>query len=311
MQGMQEALQSRPPGKRRMKDGMKLFLLALPFIIFVFAFAYVPLFGWIYAFLDYRPGRTLFNSDFVGMKAFLTIWQNRADLFRVLRNTLVMSGICILTTPLAVIFAIMLNEVKNSKFRKLVQTTVTLPNFISWIVVFTLSFAMFSSDGMIAGLFRLLGKDTTVNVLGNNQIAWGFQWALATWKTLGWSSIIYMATISGIDSELYDAAHVDGANRIQSILHITVPGLYSTFFVLLLLAISNMLSNGFDQYFVFYNPLTADRLEVLDYYVYKIGVLTNDYPQSTALGMCKTIVSVTLLFGANGLSKKLRGMSIV
>lgn len=150
-----------------------------------------------------------------------------------------------------------------------------------------------------------------MNPLGNNDIAWGFQWALATWKSLGWNAIIYIAAITGIDSELYDAVHVDGANRWQTIWHVTVPGLYSTFFVLLLLQISNILSNGFDQYFVFYNPLTADKLEVLDYYVYKIGVLTNNYPQSIALGMFKTIISVTLLFGANKLSQKMRGESIV
>jgi len=164
---------------------------------------------------------------------------------------------------------------------------------------------------MVNGVLRKFGAESIMNPLGNNDIAWGFQWALATWKSLGWNAIIYIAAITGIDSELYDAVHVDGANRWQTIWHVTVPGLYSTFFVLLLLQISNILSNGFDQYFVFYNPLTADKLEVLDYYVYKIGVLTNNYPQSIALGMFKTIISVTLLFGANKLSQKMRGESIV
>lgn len=297
--------------KRKMPEGKKFFLASIPFLIFVFAFAYIPLMGWAYAFFDYRPGMSLFDCNFVGLKTFSKIWLNRAELFRIMRNTLVMSGICIMTMPLAVIFAIMLNEIKNSKFRKLVQTTTTLPNFISWIVVFTLAFAMFSTDGMVAGILRKLGMETTMNLLGDNKHTWAFQWALATWKSLGWSAIIYIATIAGIDSELYDAAHVDGANRMQTIRHITIPGLYSTFFVQLLLAISNMLSNGFEQYFVFYNPLTADKIEVLDYYVYKIGVLTNDYPQSVALGMCKTIISVILLFSANRLSKKVRGESIV
>lgn len=302
----------KPEGKKKhMTEGMKLLLLAVPFIIFVFMFSYVPLAGWAYAFFDYRPGLSLADCEFVGLETFRQIWQNRDELFRVLRNTLVLSGMGLLATPLPVIFAIILNEIKNSKFRKVVQTLTTLPNFISWIVVFTLAFAMFSSDGMFNSLFRMLGVDVTVNIMGNNDIAWIYMWALGTWKTLGWSAIIYIASIAGIDAELYDAAHVDGANRFQTIMHVTVPGLYSTFFVLLLLAISNMLSNGFDQYFVFYNPLTADKLEVLDYYVYKIGVLTNDYPQSVALGMFKTVVSVILLFSANTLSKRLRGQSIV
>lgn len=297
--------------KKKMPEGKKFFLVSIPFLILVFAFAYVPLMGWAYAFFDYHPGMSLFDCDFVGLKTFAKIWSNKEELFRVMRNTLVMSGICIVTMPLAVIFAVMLNEIRNSRFRKLVQTTTTLPNFISWIVVFTLAFAMFSTDGMVAGVFKALGVEKTINLLGDNKHAWLFQWGLATWKSLGWSAIIYIASIAGIDSELYDAAHVDGANRMQTIRHITIPGLYSTFFVQLLLAISNMLSNGFEQYFVFYNPLTADKIEVLDYYVFKIGVLTNDYPQSIALGMAKTVISVILLFSANQLSKKVRGESIV
>lgn len=254
--------------RKKMPEGKKFFLASIPFLILVFAFAYIPLLGWAYAFFDYHPGMSLFDCEFVGLKVFQKIWMNKAELIRVMRNTLVMSAICISTMPFAVIFAIMLNEIKHSKFRKLVQTTTTLPNFISWIVVFTLAFAMFTSDGMVASILRRFGIETTMNLLGDKKHAWAFQWALATWKSLGWSAIIYTASIAGIDAELYDAAHVDGANRWQTIRHITIPGLYATFFVQLLLAISNMLSNGFEQYFVFYNPLTAEKIEVLDYYVY-------------------------------------------
>lgn len=293
------------------REGVKLLLLALPFVIFVAAFSYVPLFGWAYAFTDYRVGMSLTEANFVGMENFLAIWQNRNEFFRVMRNTFALSFIGLIFSPLPMVFAIMINEVRSTKFKKFVQIVTTLPNFISWIVVFTLAFAMFSSDGMVNNVIRAFGGTQTINPLGDNDHAWMFQWALATWKTLGWSAIIYIASIAGIDQELYNAAQVDGANRFQQILHVTIPGLQPTFFVLLLLQISNILSNGFDQYFIFYNPLTADKLEVLDYYVYKIGVLTNNYPQSIALGMFKTIVSIVLLFSANGISKKLRGESIV
>lgn len=293
------------------KESMQPFLLSLPFVLFVFAFAYVPLFGWAYAFTDYRAGMQMSDVSFVGLQHFAAIWKNKSELLRVLRNTFAMSLIGLIFSPLPMVFAILINEIKSNKFRKMVQTLTTLPNFISWIVVFTLAFAMFSSDGMVNGLLHRFESSEIVNPLGNADIAWIFQWALATWKTLGWSAIIYIAAIAGIDAELYDAAHVDGANRFQTIMNVTVPGLYSTFFVLLLLQISNILSNGFDQYFVFYNPLTAEKVEVLDYYVYRVGVLSNNYPQSIALGMFKTIVSVTLLFGANKLSQKLRGESIV
>ena len=248
------------------REGVKLLLLALPFVIFVAAFSYVPLFGWAYAFTDYRVGMSLTEANFVGMENFLAIWQNRNEFFRVMRNTFALSFIGLIFSPLPMVFAIMINEVRSTKFKKFVQTVTTLPNFISWIVVFTLAFAMFSSDGMVNNVIRAFGGTQTINPLGDNDHAWMFQWALATWKTLGWSAIIYIASIAGIDQELYNAAQVDGANRFQQILHVTIPGLQPTFFVLLLLQISNILSNGFDQYFIFYNPLTADKLEVLDYY---------------------------------------------
>lgn len=291
---------------------LTLFFLALPFVIFVFAFSYVPLFGWIYGFFDYKPGFSLAQMDFVGLKNFVKLATDWKDLSRVMRNTLVMSFLGILTSPLPMIFAILLNEIRRPIFKKVVQTTTTLPYFISWIIVFSLSFAIFSNDGMLANLHNLLGlSGTYATVLGNNEAVWGLQWGLGTWKGLGWSAILYIAAISGIDTELYEAAKVDGANRFQTILHVTMPGLVPTYFVLLLLSISSMLSNGFDQYFVFFNPLVADRIEVLDYYIYKVGILINDYSYSTVLGMLKTVVSVTLLFFANTLSKRVRGESII
>ena len=269
------------------------------------------MFGIVIAFKKLNFKKGIWGSPWCGFDNFKFLFAS-ADAWIITRNTIFYNiAFFLVGNVTAIAVAILINEIKSSKFRKLVQTFTTLPNFISWIVVFTLTFAMFSADGMVNGVLRKFGAESIMNPLGNNDIAWGFQWALATWKSLGWNAIIYIAAITGIDSELYDAVHVDGANRWQTIWHVTVPGLYSTFFVLLLLQISNILSNGFDQYFVFYNPLTADKLEVLDYYVYKIGVLTNNYPQSIALGMFKTIISVTLLFGANKLSQKMRGESIV
>lgn len=290
----------------------KLFFLALPFLLMVFAFGYVPLFGWIYSLFHYKAGLDLSQMDFVGLENFAKLISNWDDLSRVMRNTLVMSFLGILASPLPMAFAILLNEIRVPFFKKFVQTTTTLPNFISWIIVFALSFAIFSNEGLIANLLRALGSESTYTAIyGKNSAVWGFQWALGVWKSIGWSGIIYIASISGIDAELYEAARVDGANRFHLIRYITVPGLIPTYFVLLLLGISNMLSNGFEQYFVFYNSLVADRIEVLDYYIYKIGILINDYSYSTVLGITKTVVSVALLFTANLLSKKIRGQSIV
>lgn len=296
----------------KIKAEYRLFLMALPFIIFVFAFSYVPLFGWIYGLFDYKPGLSLSEMNFVGLKNFAKIITDWRDLSRVLRNTLVMSGLGLLAAPIPMFFAILLNEIRRPIFKKFVQTTTTLPYFISWIIVFSLSFAIFSNEGLISNILKLMGSsETFTSILGKNNAVWVFQWLLGIWKSVGWNGIIYIAAIAGIDAELYEAGRVDGANRIQLIRNITIPSLYPTFFVLLLLSISNILNNGFEQYFVYFNPLVADRIEVLDYYVYKVGILINDYSYSTVLGMLKTILSVTLLFSANKLSKKLRGESIV
>lgn len=292
--------------------GKRLFFMVLPFMLLSFAFCYVPLFGWLYAFFDYKIGKSLLSCDFVGLAHFQKILGNPEEFLKVLRNTLVMSGLNILTSPLPALFAILLNELRGKRRKKAVQTLTTLPNFISWIIVYSLTFAIFSTDGMLSNLFRVFGMEgNSYNPLSDGKNVWIVQLILQIWKGLGWNAIIYIAAISGIDQELYDAADVDGAGKIQRIIHITVPGLTPTFFVLLLLSISNLLSNGFDQYFVFHNAIVADKIEVLDYYVYKIAILTNQYSRSIAIGMAKSFMSVLLLFAANTFSKKVRGESIV
>lgn len=296
----------------RKRQGLKYLLMALPFVIFVFAFAYVPLFGWGYAFVDYKMGFSLFEMDFVGLDNFRKLITDHKEVLRVLRNTFVMSLMSIAVSPLPMVLAILINEVKSPKFKKIVQTTTTLPNFISWVVVFGLAYAMFSSSGMVTSLTRALGfTPDPIGILGNNDWVWVVQLLLGMWKSLGWGAIIYLAAISGIDMDQYDAAKVDGASRFQTILHVTVPGLMPTYLVMLLLSISNLLNNGFEQIFVFYNSLVSDRIENLDYFVYKIGILVNDYSYSIAVGMLKTLVSVTLLFMVNGISKRFRGESLI
>ena len=291
-------------------QGLVLLLMALPFVALIIAFSYVPLFGWIYAFTDYRPGMQFSDLSFTGVRSFVMFFFDSRGFLRVMRNTMVMSGLSLISTPLPVIFAILLNEIRNTRYRKLVQVLTTLPNFISWIIVFSLCFAIFASNGMLNMTLVRLGFEPIPTILANNEAVWGFQWALGTWKSLGWGAIIYIAAIAGIDTQLYEAAEIDGANRFQRIIHVTLPGLSNTYIVLLLLGIGNILRNGFEQFYVFYNPLVADRIQVLDYYVYRVGLLMNDYPMSTALGMSMTIISLTILFLANGISKKVRGDAI-
>lgn len=301
-------------GRKKLR-GIKYLLLAVPFLIYVFAFSYVPLVGWIYSVFDYKIGQKFLDFGsmvFVGLGNFQKLFTERSEVLRVLRNTLALSVLGLLATPVPVVFAIMFNEIKNSKFKKIVQTATTLPNFISWIIVYGVAFAFFSVNGFVSVLMQKIGiQPPVMGILGDVDHTWVLQWILGIWKSFGWSAIIYIAAITGIDSELYDAAKVDGANKIQSILHITIPGIMPTYVVMFLLAVSNILSNGFDQYFMFYNPMVADKIEVLDYYVYKVGFYINDYSYSITLGMLKSILGIVLLFTANALSKKIRGESIV
>lgn len=299
-------------GKTRIKrERLVLTLLAVPFIIFVFAFSYVPLFGWILAFIKYKPGLNIFQCDFAGLEYFWLIFQDWR-IFSVIKNTLAMSFLGLLCAPLPAVFAIFLSELKSVRFKKIVQTITTIPNFVSWVIIYALSYALFSSEGVVNQVLMNLGwVSKATNILGNTKAVWGFQTALGVWKSIGWNAIIYFAAIAGIDSELYDAASVDGAGRFRKILHITIPGISSTFFVLLLLQISNILSSGIDQYLAFYNSMVADKITVLDLYVYRLGLVTQDYSYATAVGISKTVISIVLLFGANGLSKKLRGEGLV
>ena len=288
------------------------FFIALPFMALILAFHYVPLFGWGYAFVEYKIGRSLANMNFVGLKHFGRLAIEWRIIYRVLRNTLAMSLLSLATSPLPILFAIMLNEIRIKRLKGLAQTVTTLPNFISWIVVFGIAFSMLSNRSSIASLLTFLGIDLgPAGILGNNDLTWVFQIALQIWKSLGWGAIIYLAAISGIDSEMYEAAQIDGANKIRCIWHITIPGIMPTYLVLLLLSVGNILNNGFEQYFVFYNSLVSDRIEVLDLYIYRVGIVAGDYSFSIAVGMLKSLFSISLLLSVNSLSKFIRGESLI
>lgn len=306
---------SRKEEKFEMEAKYKLFLMYLPFLALVAVFSYLPLWGWRYAFFDYKAGDTLSMDRFVGLKWFRELVKNPAtvrDILNVLKNTLAMSMLGICTSWLPMAFAIFLCEIKNLKFRRLVQTFTTIPNFISWVLVYAIAFCIFSTEGFWSSIMINLGIwSEGKNLLMGDSFIWLKMWAWGTWKGIGWSAIIYIAGISGIDRQLYEAATVDGAGRFQKMRHITVPGLTSTFFVLLLMSVANILSNGMDQYLVFKNSANAASITVLDLYVYELGIGQGSIPLTTVVSMLKSVISVLLLFGANRFSKLVRGESIV
>ncbi|MDR1530712.1 MAG: ABC transporter permease subunit [Clostridiales bacterium] len=292
--------------------------MLLPFLVLVTLFAYLPLYGWRYAFFNYRPGIPLKMSDFVGLdwfKSIVALPARRAEILRVMRNTLAMSGLGIATSWLPMVFAMFLSEIKSARYKKLVQTFTTIPNFISWVLVYSFAFVLFSVDaGLVNRLLMNLGiVDRGINFLLSPNHIWLKMTGWGIWKGLGWGAIIYIAAISGIDQELYEAARVDGAGRFRQMWNITVPGLLPTYFVLLMLSIAGLINNGMDQYLVFKNAMNKDTIEVLDLYVYNLGFGqgTTGIPFATAVSMLKSIISLALLFAANGLSKLVRGESVV
>lgn len=292
-----------------------MFLYVLPFIVLVLIFAYYPLYGWVYAFFDYKPPKPFSIHDFVGLKWFKSPVENPIkinQLLQVLKNTFAMSGITLATSWLPMIFAVFMNELRCVPFRKFVQTVTTLPNFISWVLVYSVAYSLFNSTGMANTLLQTLGITTEpILFLQSSEHVWLTMWLWLTWKNLGWSAIMYIAAISGIDDEMYQAAKVDGASRLQMIWYITIPSLLPTYFVLLMLNIANFLSNGMEQYYVFQNAFNKETIQVLDLYVYNTAMGSGSYSVSVAISMLKSVVSLILLFFANTMSKLIRGESFL
>ncbi len=301
--------------KMEMEPKFQLFLMLMPFLALVLAFSYLPLASWRYAFFDYTAGSTLTWDNFVGFKWFKLLVQNSAyvnRLLNVLKNTLAMSGLGIITSWVPMAFAILLTEARSAKFKRFVQTFTTIPNFISWVLVYAIAFAIFNTDGFInTMLASITGGKYNTNYLNQADHMWLKMLLWGMWKGVGWSAIIYISGIAGIDQQLYEAATVDGAGRFQKMWHITVPGLLPTFVVMLIMSIAGILSNGMDQYLVFTNANNKDFLEVLDLYVYNLGIGDGQIPLSTVIGMTKSIISVILLFVANTVSKWIRGTGVV
>lgn len=293
----------------------QLFLMCLPFLLLAFLFGYLPLYGWRYAFFDYKAGDVLSMSNFVGFKWFTYLVQNKAthsDIIRVMKNTLGISGLGIATSWASMIFAVFLAEIKNEKYRRFVQTFTTIPNFISWVLIFAVATAIFSTDGFVSNLMIKAGVWATgKNLLASDAHVWLQMLAWSLWKGLGWGAIVYIASISGIDQSLYEAAKVDGAGRFARMWNITIPELMPTYCVMLLMSVANILNNGMEQYLVFSNSANQASIQVLDLYVYNLGIGSGLIPLSTAIGMLKSVVSVVLLLVANRISKKARGESII
>lgn len=285
--------------------------MILPWLILTIVFSYIPILGWSYAFVDFKLGKSALESEFVGLDNFRLMFSSISRLPRALRNTLVPSLINLGLSWVPVAFAIFLNELRSSGFRRCIQCVTTIPNFISWVMVYGLMVGIFSTDGALNVLLLRSGMiSQPFNILNNAKNAWTVQAAMNLWKDLGFSSIIYLAAIAGIDQELYDAAMTDGAGRFRRIWHITIPGVLPTYLVQMVLNVSNFLNAGMDYPLIFGTPITDPKLENISLYSYSLFKST-DYSFGIALGMMNSLAAIVLLCLANGFAKKVRGESIV
>ena len=291
-----------------------LFALCMPFCLFLFVFTYMTLFGWTYAFLDFRPafGPNPFDHEFVGLRHFRALFADMDTLGRVVTNTLAMSGLGLLVSPLAPLLAILFMELRSNKLKRVTQTITTFPAFISWIIIYGIAFTFFANRGVMDSFMQFLGRDPQrLPILSNVDRVWSFQTALGVWRNVGFSAIIYVAAIAGIDQSLYEAAKIDGASRIRCIRHITIPGISLTFLVLFLFAISGILSTDFERQLIFNNPIINRRFVGIDLHIYRIGIEQMQFAFATAVGIIRSGIGLILLFVANYVSKLIRGDSLI
>lgn len=283
-----------------------LMLMSLPFLAWVIVFKYVPLWGWTIAFQKYRLGRDIFDQAWTGLDNFKFLFREE-QFYLVLRNTLVMSTInLVLGFVTAIVLALLLNELRRIFFKRTVQTISYLPHFISWVVAANIVQTTLAPEGIFNVLllqFNIIDKP--ILWLGVGEYFWSILGVTEVWKNVGWNTIIYLAAITTIDPTQYEAAEIDGASRIQRMLHITLPGMKPVIVILLIMNLGNILESGFEPQYLLGNGMNVEYSENLDIFVLKYGIQMNNYGLATAAGMFKTVVSFIFLIAANNLAKRL------
>lgn len=284
-------------------------LMLLPGMIILLLFVFVPLVGSLMAFQNYVPAKGLLGSKWVGLENFRFIF-SLPDGRQVFSNTLIIAfSKLLLNIFVPVTFAILLNEINVSVFKRTFQTIVYLPHFLSWVVLATVVTNMFSLEGPFNAVVTMFGGQP-IQFLASN--AWFRKVIVGTdiWKEFGYNSVVYLAALTGIDPGLYEAANIDGANRFKQIWHITVPALLPTVVLMTALNLGNILNAGFDQIFNLYNPIVYETADIIDTYVYRIGMVERQYSIGAAVGLLKSVISFILILSANKCAKKATGSGI-
>jgi putative aldouronate transport system permease protein len=291
------------------------FLLAmcLPFVVWLIIFRYIPLWGWTMSFQNYKPGVGFFTQQWVGLKYFIMLFQDKY-FYVVMRNTVAMSLLqLVFGFTLPIVLAILLNEIRKTAFKRTVQTISYLPHFVSWVVVASLFGRILGLDNGVVNsiLIKLHIIDNPIQFMGKPELFWWIVTFADIWKEIGWNSILFLAAITAISPELYEAAMVDGAGRFKRIWHVTLPGILPVVMVILIMNVGNLINIGFEKQFLLRNSLTLNNANVLEIYILEQGIGANRYGFGTAAGMFKSVVSIILLFLVNGLSIKLTGIGII
>lgn len=299
--------------KRKLVDQKFLIIMVLPLLLAVIVFRYIPTVGWLMAFKDYQIGLSVWDADWVGLEYFKDFFSSAGDAYYVIRNTILINFSSIAVNLfLACTTAMLLNEIAFKRFKLIVQSASFFPFFISWVIIYTLFSSFLSvNTGLVNTLLVKIGVLTEgMNILGDAKYSWPLMIFVNVWRSLGYNTVIFLAAITSIDQAQYEAAEIDGAERFKKILYITLPGVASTFVVLLVLNSGWLFSVNFEQFFLFTNMTNYETMEVFDMYIYKYGLQLLDFSYATAVGIVKSAVSIVLLIIVNFLSKKLADKSI-
>lgn len=296
--------------KRRMRKSEAAYhLMVFPGLFFLILFSFIPMVGLFMAFQDFVPAKGLFGSEFVGLKHFSYMLQ-LPDIGKIIRNTVVIAlGKMILGMIMAITFAILLNEIRQKFLKKTVQTIVYLPHFLSWVVLAAVVTNLFGLDGSVNQILNAIGLDK-INFLGDSGVFPGLIIGTDVWKEFGYSSVIYLAAITAIDPGLHEAATIDGASWWKRVWHVTLPGMLPIILLMSAMNLTSILSAGFDQIYNLYSPIVYETGDVLDTYVYRIGLVGRQYSFGSAVGLCRSVVGMVLLLSANTLTKKLTDQKI-
>ena len=289
--------------KKNWQKDWQLHLMILPGLLFILIFKYMPLGGITIAFKEFLPGKGIWGSPWVGLENFEYMLAF-PDTKRVMWNTLFIAAAKILINfPVPIIISILLNEVKNHRFKRSVQTIIYLPYFISWVILAGIIQDLFAKEGLINQFLGIFGAEP-VFFLGNKYAFLGVLIGTDVWKNFGYNTVVYLAAITGIDETLYEAAKIDGANRFQQIWNVTLPGIAPIVVLMMILNLGNVLNAGFEQIFNLYNPLVYETADIIDTFVYRISLVEANYSLGTAVGLLKSVVSFILIVTSYKIANK-------